>query len=95
MIGTFGPKSAPPALTILLGLSKLIEVGNRTIVIAPDWERPIPTPAQYVPACARESLSACQARSRIPWTKDRCAPRYPEPYTRIWDSHAIEPIGIR
>ena len=46
-------------------------------------------------ARARESLSACQARSRIPWTKDRCAPRYPEPYTRIWDSHAIEPIGIR
>jgi hypothetical protein len=28
MIGTFGPKSAPQTLTILLGLSKLIEVGN-------------------------------------------------------------------
>jgi len=34
----------------------------------PDWERPIPTPAQYVPACACESLSACQARYRGPWT---------------------------
>ena len=45
LIGTFGPKSAPQTLSILLGLSKLIEVGNRTIVIVPDWERPIPTPA--------------------------------------------------
>ena len=66
LIGTFGPKSAPQTLTILLGLSQLIDVGNRTIVIVLDGERPIPTPAQYVPAC--ESLSACQARSRVPWT---------------------------